>query len=88
MAYFRFTARIRPFGPDGAFVEIPAHVADALGEGDRLAVVARVQGIAVRKALSRRAGGKYRMSVDRAIRAETGLGPGDEIEIELERDTA
>ena len=83
MASFRFTARIRPYGPNGAYVEIPPEASAALGAPDRLAVLAKVQGVAVRKSLARRAGGVYRMSIDRAVREQTGLRPGDEVEIEL-----
>jgi antitoxin component of MazEF toxin-antitoxin module len=82
---FRFTARIRRWGPDGAYVEIPASASAALGAGDRLAVVARIRGVEVRKSMAPRAGGVYRMSIDRAVREQTGLRPGDEVAVELER---
>ncbi|MDQ3871773.1 MAG: DUF1905 domain-containing protein [Chloroflexota bacterium] len=84
MASFRFTAQIRRWGPDGAYVEIPAS-ASQLGRGERLDVIARIQGVEVRKSMAPRAGGVYRMSIDRAVREQTGLRPGDEVEIELAR---
>jgi hypothetical protein len=82
---FRFTARIRPWGPDGAYVEIPATASATLDARERLTVIARIRGVEVRKSMARRAGGLYRMSIDRAVREQTGLRPGDEVEIELVR---
>ncbi len=88
MASFRFTARIRSWGPDGAYVEIPRTASAALGAGDRLTVIARIRGVEVRKSMAARAGGVYRMSIDRAVRERTGLRPGDEVEIELDTEDA
>jgi hypothetical protein len=37
-----------------------------------------------RKSLNLRAGGVYRMALGKAVREQTGVGVGDEVQIELE----
>jgi hypothetical protein len=86
MNRYRFTTRVRAFGPDGAYVEIPGEAAAALGVTGQLSVRARVNRVEVRKAMAPRPGGAYRMSLSRAVREESGVAPGDEVEIELELD--
>jgi hypothetical protein len=86
MAGYRFVARVRAFGPDGAYVEIPGEAAAALGVTGQLSVRARVNGVEVRKSMAPRPGGVYRMSLSRAVREKAGVGPGDEVEIELALD--
>jgi hypothetical protein len=86
MAGYRFTTRVRAFGPDGAYVEIPEEAAAALGVTGQLAALARVNGVEVRKSMAPRPGGVYRMSLSKAVRAQAGVGPGDKVEIELALD--
>jgi hypothetical protein len=81
---YRFKARVRSWGPDGAYVEIPQEAATHLVAKGQLEVRARLRGVEFRKSLNLRAGGVYRMALGKAVREQTGVGVGDEVQIELE----
>jgi uncharacterized protein DUF1905 len=82
---YRFKARVQSWGPDGAYVEIPQKAATTLGADGQLDVRARVRGVEFRKSLNLRPGGVYRMALGKAVREQTGVGVGDQVQIELER---
>jgi uncharacterized protein DUF1905 len=86
MARRRLTTRIRAWGPDGAYVDIPREVAEALGAHGQFNVRARINGVGFRKSLALRGGGVYRMALGKAVREQAGVAVGDKIQVELELD--
>jgi hypothetical protein len=82
----RLTRQVRAWGPDGAYVEIPRDLAEALGAKGRLDVRARINGVEFRKLLALRAGDVYRMALGKHVREQAGVRVGDEVRIELELD--
>jgi antitoxin component of MazEF toxin-antitoxin module len=86
MARRRLTTRIRAWGPDGAYVDVPRHLAEALGAKGQFDVRARVNGVEFRKSLAFRAGDVYRMALGKAVREQAGVAVGDEVQVELELD--
>ena len=67
-------------------VRLLGEPAAALGVTGQLSVRARVNGVEIRKSMARRPGDVSRMSLSKAVRAEAGVGPDDEVEVELELD--
>jgi hypothetical protein len=82
----RLTTRIRAWGPDGAYVDIPRDVAEALGAHGQLNVRARINGVEFSKSLALRAGDVYRMALGKSVREQAGVAVGDEIRLELRLD--
>ena len=83
---YRLTARVRSWGPDGAYVEIPRAAAESLGDTGRVNVHARLNGVEFRKSLALRPGSVYRMALGKAVREQAGVAVGDEVALELELD--
>ena len=67
--------------------EVPAHVVDALGSGKRPPVTVTINGYTYRNTVAVM-GGVYMLGVSAEHRAASGLRAGDEIDVELELDTA
>jgi antitoxin component of MazEF toxin-antitoxin module len=86
MAARRLKTRIRPWGPDGAYVDIPRAVAESLGAHGQLNVRARINGVEFSKSLALRAGDVYRMALGKAVRQQAGVAIGDEVQVELQLD--
>jgi antitoxin component of MazEF toxin-antitoxin module len=86
MARRRLTTRVRAWGPDGAYLDIPREVAEALGAHGQLNVRARINGVEFRKSLALRAGDVYRMALGKAVREQAGVAVGDEVQVELQLD--
>ncbi|MEU4178494.1 YdeI/OmpD-associated family protein [Streptomyces sp. NPDC026589] len=68
-------------------IEVPEAVVEALGEGKRPPVNVTVNGYAYRSTIAPM-GGRYLIPFSADKRAETGIGGGDAIEVELTLDTA
>ena len=68
-------------------IDVPAEVVEALGGGRKPAVTVRIGGYSYRSTIAVM-GGKNLISFSADRRAETGLEGGEEIEVELELDTA
>jgi len=81
----RFVATIEEAPRGGAFVHVPESVLDALGGGGRIPVVATFDGVAYRGSVVRM-GGSPIIGVLSAIRKQLGKGPGDELDVSLQRD--
>ena len=67
--------------------EVPAHVVEALGSGKRPPVKVTINGYTYRNTVAVM-GGVYMLGVSAEHRAASGLEAGDEIDVELELDTA
>ncbi|MEI5033480.1 YdeI/OmpD-associated family protein [Streptomyces sp. S1A(2023)] len=68
-------------------IEVPEAVVEALGAGKRPSVNVRVNGYGYRSTIAPM-GGRYLIPFSADKRAETGIGGGDAIEVELTLDTA
>ncbi|MDT5100663.1 MAG: hypothetical protein QOC76_4400 [Mycobacterium sp.] len=68
-------------------IEVPADVVDALGSGKRPPVVVNVNGFEYRSTVASM-GGRYLLPFSAARRQESGIGGGDQIDVELTLDTA
>jgi hypothetical protein len=80
-----FEGRIVANEGGGAWVEVPAEVAAALGGGGRIPVRATFDGIAYRGSIASM-GGCRALGVLKSIRAELGKGDGDAVTVTVERD--
>jgi hypothetical protein len=70
-------------------VDVPAAVSAALGEGPAIPVVGTVgDGVPLRSTLVPRGGGRHRLFLSGAVRAEAGIAEGDRVAVTLERDDA
>ena len=67
-------------------IEVPADVVEALAAGKRPAVVIDVNGYRYRSTIAPM-GGKYLIPFSAERRAESGIGGGDAVEVELTVDT-
>ena len=67
--------------------EVPSHVVDALGSGKRPPVTVTINGYTYRNTVAVM-DGTYMIGVSAEHRAGAGVSAGDEVDIELELDTA
>jgi hypothetical protein len=85
----RFRAELKPDpGGAGTYVEVPAHVAKALGLKGRPKVQAVIAGHPYRGSLMPLGDGTFGLGVLKAIQAAAGVKRGDTITVEVEPDTA
>jgi Bacteriocin-protection, YdeI or OmpD-Associated/Domain of unknown function (DUF1905) len=80
----RFRAVLRKGDGGGHMLEVPFDVREAFGEA-RPAVRGTANGTPFRTRVAVY-GGTYYLGFNREVRDEAGIGDGDEVEIELERD--
>jgi len=83
---FRATIREAPRG--GAYVEVPDGVVAALGGGGRLKVAATFDRRPYRGSIVSMGGPAKVLGLLKALRAELGKGPGDEVDVTVELDEA
>ncbi|WP_216897776.1 YdeI/OmpD-associated family protein [Nocardia alni] len=83
----RFEARIESARGGGAVVPVPADVVEALGGGGRIPVRVTFDGVEYHGSIASMGAGPC-IGMLKAIRAELGKGPGDTVEVTVERDTA
>ncbi len=83
----KLRATIEGTGRTAAGIEIPAAVVDSLGSGKRPAVRVTINGHTYRSTIAVM-GGRYLLGVSNENRAAAGVAAGDEVDIELELDTA
>ena len=84
----RFDAPLLAEGRGGAYVEVPAAVADALGCGGRIPVRATFDGVEYRGSIVSMGGDVMILGVLKSIRTALGKVPGDVLTVTVERDTA
>jgi hypothetical protein len=68
-------------------IEVPAEIVDALGAGKRPAVSVTINGFTYRSSIAV-LGGRYMVGVSADNRAGAGVKGGDEIDVDIELDTA
>jgi len=83
----RFRTTIQQSGRTATGIEVPGEVMAALGSGKRPAVTVTVNGYSYRSTVASM-GGKAMVSLSAEHRAGAGVAGGDEVEVDLELDTA
>jgi hypothetical protein len=83
----RFRTTILGTGKNAAGIEIPEDVVVALGKGKRPPVRVTINGYTYRNTVAVM-GGVYMVSVSAEHRAAAGLAAGDEVDVDIELDTA
>ena len=83
----RFRTTLLQTGKTATGMEVPAEVVDALGGGKRPAVRVTINGYTYRSTVAVM-GGTYMVGVSAENRAGAGVAGGNEIDVELELDTA
>ncbi|HEX7001701.1 MAG TPA: YdeI/OmpD-associated family protein [Trueperaceae bacterium] len=68
-------------------IEVPAEVVDAIGAGKRPPVTVTLNGYTYRSSIASM-GGKFMISLSADNRAKAGVSGGDELDVDIELDTA
>lgn len=71
---------------DGAYVEFPYDVKEVFGSNGIIKVAATFDGYKYRGILAKMGNDCHIIGITKAIRAEIGKGPGDEIEVTIKKD--
>lgn len=83
----RFRATVDLNGKTATGIRVPATIVTALGSGKRVAVQVTINGYTYRSTVTPM-GGEYLIPVSGEIRTAAGVAAGDEVDVELELDTA
>lgn len=83
----RFRAEIQLGGKTATGIPVPEDVVESLGTSKRLAVRVTVNGHNYRSTVARM-GGRYMLPVSAENREHAGVAAGDEVDVEIELDTA
>ena len=83
----RFRTTIQQSGRTATGIEVPEQVVEALGSGGRPAVKVTINGYTYRSTVAV-LGGRYMVGVSAEHRAGAGVAGGDEVDVDLELDTA
>jgi len=83
----RFRTTIRQSDKTATGIEIPAEIVEALGAGKRPAITVTINGFTYRSSVAVM-GGTYMVGVSAENRAGTGVKGGDEVDVDIELDTA
>ena len=83
----RFKTTLDSAGKNAAGFRVPRHVVEALGKGKRPPVVVTINGYSYRNTVAVY-GDEYLIGVAQEHRGPANVKPGDEIEVDLELDTA
>jgi Bacteriocin-protection, YdeI or OmpD-Associated/Domain of unknown function (DUF1905) len=83
----RFKTTLDAAGKNAAGFRVPRDVVDALGKGKRPPVIVTINGYSYRNTVAVY-GDEFLVGVAQEHRAPAGIKPGDEIEVDLELDTA
>jgi hypothetical protein len=84
MAEQRFRAEIRPTG-GSAYIDLPFDVPAEFGTRGRVSVKGSIDGHGFRSSISPRQGRWY-LVINREMRAAAGVGPGDVVDVVIDRD--
>jgi hypothetical protein len=87
MSSVSFRATILQAGKTATGIEVPAELVAELGTSRRPAVRATIAGHAYRTSVAMMRG-RFMLPVSAAVREQAGVAAGDEIDVELELDTA
>ena len=83
----RFRATLERSGKTATGFQVPGEIVEALGSGKRPAVKVTINGFTYRNTVAPM-GGSYWIGVSAENRAGAGVSGGEEIDVELELDTA
>ena len=83
----RFRATLETEGKTATGINVPAEVVDALGGGKRPRVTVTINGHTYRSSIAV-LGGRYMLGVSAENRAAAGVEGGQDVDVELELDTA
>ncbi|HKO32840.1 MAG TPA: YdeI/OmpD-associated family protein [Candidatus Limnocylindria bacterium] len=83
----RFRATLETEGKTATGINVPVEVVDALGAGKRPRVTVTINGHTYRSSVAV-LGGRYMLGVSAENRAAAGVEGGQEVDVELELDTA
>ena len=83
----RFRTTIQQSGKTTTGIEVPEQVIEALGSGKRPAVKVTINGYSYRSTVAV-LGGQYMVGVSAEHRAGAGVAGGDEVDVDIELDTA
>jgi hypothetical protein len=83
----RFRTTIQQSGKTATGIQVPEQVIEALGSGKRPAVTVTINGYTYRSTVAVM-GGEYMIGVSAEHRAGAGVAGGDEVEVDIELDTA
>jgi Domain of unknown function (DUF1905)/Bacteriocin-protection, YdeI or OmpD-Associated len=83
----RFRTTIQQSGKTTTGIEVPEQVIEALGSGKRPAVKVTLNGYTYRSTVAV-LGGRYMVGVSAEHRAGAGVAGGDEVDVDIELDTA
>ena len=83
----RFRTTIQQSGKTTTGIEVPEQVIEALGSGRRPAVKVTINGYSYRSTVAV-LGGRYMVGVSAEHRAGAGVAGGDEVDVDIELDTA
>jgi hypothetical protein len=83
----RFRASIQSSGKSATGIEVPKEVVSALGPSKRPAVHATINGYTYRSSVASM-GGRFMLPVSAEVRERAGVAAGDEVDVDLELDTA
>ena len=83
----KFHALIEGAGKTAAGIEVPADVVTALGHSKKPPVQITINGYTYRSTVAT-LGGRFMVGVSNDVRANAGVAAGDEVDVEMELDTA
>lgn len=83
----KFRATIQLGGKTATGIEVPADVVNSLGAGKRPAVSVTINGYTYRSTVAPM-GGTFMLPVSAEVREAAGVAAGDEVEVDVELDTA
>ena len=83
----RFRTTIEQGGKTATGIQVPEEVIQALGSGKRPAVTVTINGYTYRSTVAV-LGGRYMVGVSAEHRAGAGVAAGDEVEVDVDLDTA
>jgi hypothetical protein len=83
----RFRTTIQQSGKTATGIQVPEDVIQTLGAGKRPAVTVTINGYTYRSTVAV-VGGRYMVGVSAEHRAGAGVAGGEEVEVDLELDTA
>src|SRR3954464_12580629 len=83
----RFRTTLQLDGKTATGLLVPPEVVAGLGESRKPAVTVTLNGFTYRSTIASR-GGRYLLPVSADIRKQSGVAAGDEVEVDVELDTA
>jgi hypothetical protein len=83
----KFHTRILQARKTATGIEVPEHIVTALGGGKRPKVSVTLKGYTYRSSIAVM-GGKYLVGVSAEVREKAGVAGGDEVDVQIELDTA